>query len=78
MVFGGYQIGYVINMRDWATTFCIKGGHVTCSVNKSGIELMKEKKAYVRISTSGGNWVGKLNVYLKEPEMVMKHTNDSY
>lgn len=70
MLFGGYQIRYVINYKDKGPDFNIKGGYVTCNTNKEDIRFENGKKSVIKIKTSGGSWVGILNVYVKDSESV--------
>jgi len=70
MVFGGYQIRYVINIKENGPDFNIRGGYITCNSKKEDIHFENETKPVIKIKTSGGSWVGILNVYVKDAQSV--------
>ncbi|MCP4180704.1 MAG: hypothetical protein GY756_23335 [bacterium] len=72
MLFGGYQLRYVINIDDTGPDFNIKGGYIKCNSDKEDIHFENNKKPVIKIKTSGGNWVGILNVFVKDPKSVIE------
>ncbi len=75
MLIGGYQIRYMINIKDNGPDFKIKGGYVTCNSAKEDIKIENGNKTSLKIKTSGGAWVGILNVYVKNAESVIELIN---
>ncbi|MBN1525534.1 MAG: hypothetical protein JW904_13725 [Spirochaetales bacterium] len=78
MLFGGYQIRYIINIGEAGPNFSISGGFVTCSTKKQNIRLIEEKKTYIQIETTGGAWVGLLDVYSGTPQEIMSVVETHY
>jgi len=71
MVFGGYQIRYVIDYSDRGPEFSIKGMYVSCKTTKEDIQFIDDGKPVMKIKTSGGSLVGIINVFIKDPESVI-------
>ena len=78
MLFGGYQIHYIIHMKGDGSNFSIKGGYISCISSKENIKYINDKKSYIQIVTSGGALVGILDVYVNKPKEVLKIIEQNY
>jgi hypothetical protein len=78
MLFGGYQIRYVIDMNNSGPDLSIRGGYISCNSGKDTVREINNKKSYIQIETSGGGWVGVLEIFVGNTLGIMGAINTNF